>query len=615
MAELLIEIWSYTEINDRLAISRVSSKWRSVALAAASMWTLIDLTAQKPALVRKLLERSGISPIHLTLKRKRQDYPFLVQVRVDSDHSRPSSQPKPPKLISQSEVDQVISNCASLDGIIERKSECYISEQTLTKPMPHLRRLNLSTTYFFHDSDSSDSLTEPLVMPFPIFAHSTPLLRDISFDRFHANWADPIYQNLTKISLIRPKSPASPSDILRILTACPDLEHLNLIDCFSNEKSTMKITNTTAMAKQMPEIGHRNDKLTELRKLRHLHVQNYRNDSISDFLSALSTLSLDHLYVGAPAYSGFTDKFGSQIQSVLPTIRHTKVLSIAIGYSRYILRGSLNSSHPSAAQSSRDGTTKDSGSEDLNWTWIYCPRLSSVYSEYSSDETSQDESTKPSMDQWLATLTAIGRRGPSDDNKQLYPVPAAIEKAHRLKTFTLLLEHVSLGGVDLGSIEELEVNDGVIFPDDIYHTVFSRCQNIQRLRMSYNKGVGILTTVVENQLLPRLRELHLGTMEQLVPKQETRYLDGHLITWVENRQRRTMPEERHGIQSLEKIVLQRKRGNDLWDEVMRETIQNALGSQGTFEMVYSETFDQRFDRRGLTEESDLSSPSSYQSHF
>lgn len=610
MDELLIGIWAYTDLRDRFVVSQVSKRWRQVALSAPTLWSLIDLEHNHGPRLRNLLQRSGSSPLHLIVNVKQppnqrtgllglqpnsQPFSFYNHRRLLYDPSMDqfdhmNSTSNPPPLLTQKEFDEIVTRCVTLDAFVGESKLFYVTSKTLNTPMPYLKTLRLMEP----DSSSSPfalSLT-PVGIPIaiPIFGKETPRLRELHFEYIHAQWEDPIYKDLTVLRLSYPKQRITIQQLLQILDSCLKMKELELKGCLEYGAS-LPASNTS-------ELDSR--KVVGLSRLNHFHFEDYYITSMVDLLSSLSLPSLDHLHIVVNGYGGFTDKYGRPLKSLLPTIGKTTDLLIGGKDGRNILQG-LNRGIMTQIKNRKDSNSgrwyflsldpnrkisfRPFPDEPLRHnlappitlsgsTGMYHPPIRHI------TPTENDFLTRGHVAEWAATEITLGVPsigGASPGMQYPNPFSASVRSSSE---FMDVLEQASLGGLSLHKIERLELTDGTYYMDDTYRDIFARCEGIQKLKVSYNKGIGILNAIIKQKLCPMLTEVYLSGIEVYPSYHQVTYSPPSptlLADWVESRQNNS------DLQPLTRLIVQFSDNEDIiLDAETRKRIEDGLGDNGVF---------------------------------
>ncbi|KAG8855923.1 hypothetical protein FRB91_001544 [Serendipita sp. 411] len=365
--ELLIEIWSYISTEDLFSVSAVCQRWRRVSLDAAKLWTEIHFDKHQRARIELLLDRAKNSPLEISMNSMRPMTPMVswsyqlqlrrMQVQQRESQGRgwcesgavyngyypphplrptmrqpflrqlddedeeydclgPVYSQKPSYTLPSSRFNQIVQRAKSLRAIFGAGPSSYVTNKTLTLPMPYLRRLSLfkgpggpgmhpSMMHPFRTTfppGSSGNNKENQTKLATWFGGSTPYLKELDLSCIHAPWNDPIYSKLTHLRINVPDTRAKISELLRILRRCPDMEYLDLSEVIARrlavvDEDEQGIYDTDK--KQLP---------VELNKLWYLHVQESGPGAIvSDLLSVITCPRLETLVICSSTQSALTN--------------------------------------------------------------------------------------------------------------------------------------------------------------------------------------------------------------------------------------------------------------------------------------------------------------------
>lgn len=616
MDEVLIDIWTYTDLHDRFSISRVSNRWRQVALSATSLWTLMDLEYNHVRRLRNLLQRSGSSPLHLVLSVKKysngragtfgssvnppslsfynhrklnlyDDYPQGSLFGQTSLASIPRLTSTYASFLSQKEFDGIVTRSATLDAFIGEGTRFYVTQKTLNLPMPYLKTLRLMAEGTATGSQSfsfSPTLTiEPIL--FPMFGKETPSLREVYFENIHAQWGDPIYKNLTKLRLSHPIQRATVPQILRILESCPRIANLQLKGCLQGDPP-LTVNNTVDLD---------NRPVVRLSRMNYFHLEDSDSIPIVELLTSLSLPPLNHLYLVDPGYKCITDTYGRPLNSLLPTIGQPTDLMISGYKGHYTLQGMNRNAKVYDTSTQSNGISRwlystrcATANRQLNqFTFGPAPLPTNPFATAGNDNPSINQSIQVNPNHsvatvfngWTATAVAVGIQPPEVSEIEAQLLHHTITSGDGSSDFIELLDQVSLGGVQFHRIERLEIRDGIYFEDTIYRDVLSRCESIQKLRFSYNKGLGILNAIVKQEHCPMLTDVYLCGIEPFLGSRSGQTIPSPtvLAEWVESRQ------EASSCRRLKKIVVHFfDRDDAILNDETRKRIENGLEDGGTF---------------------------------
>lgn len=243
------------------------------------------------------------------------------------------------------------------------------------------------------------------------------------------------------------------------------------------------------------------------------------------------------------------------------------------------------------------------------WSWVYCadiklrgflpdlafyhPGLARVISNLSFSDIDSSEATardNNTVAKWIAVAVSRGEQVVIDGLLQpndtpdsagvIRDKPVNVTITDHCTVLVELFRQTACGGVRLDTIERLEIGNGFLLPDDVYHDFFSSCHALREIKVSFNTGVGILTAVIKDQLSPNLTVIHLDSMDQFHSRTVGRIPLGLLAVWVESR-KKAAQSITNNIQFLKKIIVQNVSS---WDAVCQEEsksrIEAALGDGG-----------------------------------
>jgi hypothetical protein len=277
---LMVEIWDYLAVEDRISLTAVSKRLRNVALNSATLWRFIHVhSGVTLKQVETLLARGDQAQLCIYVKE------LLFMRRTSRSYITPFFYNYPPPPVpptpSNGTIDTVLAALARatvLDTVAFKTNgpavippPHIINIESLDMPMPVLRSLRLvETSYGFRGIPPPAPLLGQQPAPHPaIFGGSTPSLRHLTVLDTTLEWSDPIYKNLTYLLIRRPSMRCAFLRLLDILRACPDLVYLGLDSVIGTCDSFQKgIT------------------LPRLERLFVVDIDTYR---ISSFLEQLST--------------------------------------------------------------------------------------------------------------------------------------------------------------------------------------------------------------------------------------------------------------------------------------------------------------------------------------
>lgn len=235
---LMVEIWDYLAVEDRVTLTAVSRRFRNVALNSAIMWRFIHVhSGANLKQIETLLARGDQAQLCIYVKE--QPYPR----RASRSYITPYfynylSPPFPSASVNSGTTDAVLAalpRATVLDAVAYKVNgpasvppPHVINVESLTMTMPILTSLRLfETGYGFRGIAPQPIGQQPPPHP-PIFGGSTPSLRHLAVLDTTLEWSDPIYKNLTYLLIRRPLMRCSFPRLLDILRACPDLTYLGL---------------------------------------------------------------------------------------------------------------------------------------------------------------------------------------------------------------------------------------------------------------------------------------------------------------------------------------------------------------------------------------------------
>lgn len=197
-----------------MEVTLVSKRLRSVALSAYKLWSTINVPLVTANHARLLVQRSGKTGLKVCVKqvgmgRRRIGFGRLVQIR------RP-----PPWGVD--EFIGVVDRIEYLDGMVGPTS--YLNYETFPLRMPRLRTLVLRGTPRHPDQ------AETTEVPHPLFAGSPSLLRVVLLDSIHSSWSDPVFADLSHLSIRHPETRPTFMELGVVLDSCPNLQSLELFD-------------------------------------------------------------------------------------------------------------------------------------------------------------------------------------------------------------------------------------------------------------------------------------------------------------------------------------------------------------------------------------------------
>ena len=277
---LMVEIWDYLAVEDRVTLTAVSRRFRNVALNSATLWRFIHVhSGVTLKQLETLLSRGAQTQLCIYVYVKEPPYPRgSSRSYITPFFYNYLPPPYPPILIHNGTTDAVLAalpRATVLDTVAHKVNGTsviipphVISVESLTMPMPNLRSLRLF--------EPVRTLSPPPLIlgqqPAPqsaLFGGETPSLHHLAILDSSLEWSDPIYKNLTYLLIRRPSTRCAFPRLLDILRACPDLTYLGLDSVLGAGDSFQK------------EVT-----LPRLERLFVIEIDTYR---ISSFLENLST--------------------------------------------------------------------------------------------------------------------------------------------------------------------------------------------------------------------------------------------------------------------------------------------------------------------------------------
>jgi hypothetical protein len=245
--DILVEIWDWLSVDDRIGLTAISKRWRRVALQTSRLWKYLHISPHvNYRRIMGLLSRARSAPLHIVLDSNVHPpcirFPYSwrrgsVPLPIQSDHTGPYSSPPVDYFSRHSEIaNNIIGRAVVLHSFVEIPQprshlgfSGVLSIESLQVPMPWLQSLRLAgTSPKYKPGRRAVSTTHDLFL----FSQTTPRLRHVSFTSFHPAWSDPIYSHLTYIKIQRPYSLCDIKTLHRILQRCPLLTDLHLDSVF-----------------------------------------------------------------------------------------------------------------------------------------------------------------------------------------------------------------------------------------------------------------------------------------------------------------------------------------------------------------------------------------------
>ena len=259
--DILVEVWDYLSVNDRIGLTAISKRWRRVALHTPKLWKYIHISPHiDHRRITGLLSRTQDAPLHIALDNN-ADPPYIrfpyspwrgwgvpVPPFMQLDHA--GAYPSHPVDFSPhlGLANSVIGRAVVLQASVQMPSQFSypgiagaLSIAALQAPMPWLQSLRLS-------GPSSRHRAAQTTLHLFMFSGTTPRLRHVDFTSFHPAWSDPIYTHLTYINIRRPYSRCNTKTLHTILQRCPSLTDLHLDSVFvDDDESSLPVAPLPAL--------------------------------------------------------------------------------------------------------------------------------------------------------------------------------------------------------------------------------------------------------------------------------------------------------------------------------------------------------------------------------
>ena len=251
--DVLVEVWDWLSVDDRIGLTTISKRWRRVALQTSRLWKYIHISPHvNSRRIMGLLSRARSAPLHIVLDSNVHPpyirYPYSwrrgpIPLPIQSDHTGPYPNLPTDYFSRHSEIaNNIIGRAVVLHAFVEipqRRSHLGFAGalpiESLQVPMPWLQSLRLIGTSPRHKPRRR---AVPTTHDFFLFSQTTPRLRHVNFTSFHPAWSDPIYSHLTYIKIKRPYSLCDIKTLHKILQRCPLLTDLHLDSVFVDNDST-----------------------------------------------------------------------------------------------------------------------------------------------------------------------------------------------------------------------------------------------------------------------------------------------------------------------------------------------------------------------------------------
>lgn len=305
--KIMTEVVRESAPRERLFVGQICSHWRKRVLATRSLWSVVDLRWK--TLSNEYLRRSAPLPIDVAFHTQNfydaVDIDYFSHLRVLSPHSERL------RTLALQIPQQFVS--ASLKSICSR-------------PAPNLRSLILKG-----DDDDLDFTEQEAAAPadtINLFQNHTPNLVQVNLKQISMHWESPLFVNLTVLRLEACSAPASESNLLQILSRCPDLEALH-------------VGKMRDLTRGISDCSPQQSEIQSLPKLRILNLQGLTAYDIRKLLWRLSLPNTTQLTISCclDDRHSFCDLF-PPLPHRMANIHSMKSLSISVGH-RTQLRGTL----------------------------------------------------------------------------------------------------------------------------------------------------------------------------------------------------------------------------------------------------------------------------------
>ena len=250
--DILVEIWDWLPVDDRIGLTTISKRWRRVALQTSTLWKYIHISPHvNSRRITCLVSRARNAPLHIVLDNNVHPpyirYPYSwrggpAPLSIQHDYAAPYPSLPVDSLPHLEIASNIIGRAVVLQAFVEipqRRNPLSFSGalpiESLQVPMPWLQSLRLSGISPRHKARRRAVPTHD----FFLFGQTTPRLRHVNFTSFHPAWSDPIYSHLTYIKIKRPYSPCKVESLHKILQRCPLLTHLHLDSVFVNNEESL----------------------------------------------------------------------------------------------------------------------------------------------------------------------------------------------------------------------------------------------------------------------------------------------------------------------------------------------------------------------------------------
>ncbi|KAG8855922.1 hypothetical protein FRB91_001543 [Serendipita sp. 411] len=541
MDDILVEVWSYNSISDRLSISQVCRKWRHVSLGTTKLWTELDFDNTSTRMLYMLLKRAGtsryITRISARSPRFMQVNPYTRNVQYRKDlgpcghgcaHgmlSYPTTSQTalsyPPVLSPKSafplhHFNKIIQNSKLIWALVRNEETAYFNHSTLTLPMPHLQCLILSIPRRMRMKGpkqliiSTPGQWEDLKQ---WFGGVTPQLKEVYLDEISAPWEDRIYANLTHLQLNSPYYKVRPYQLLRILLHCPTMEYLDIVKCLSAPDET-----------EVPFINRRES--------REINISNKAQSTAVDKLPLVTLSKLWYLHLDEPdseAFSKFLPRIVCPALESL-TICASNVLCLVSFTEAMMLHDDRDGPDNNTAQTleafrsffSRTTTLKFSTCSSHHF--ISIGRFGGAPSQNNARWIRRGHSImKCSVPGWSISCS-VRDYSPSPPNKRHHSGDTRLDHI-------VFLDQAEFLGVRYDQVELVNIVGYIDLGETFYQDIFSRCLHLKNITLHpYNieaehrflrrrkhetscltprTAMDILTRVIKDDLCPELDQLQL----------------------------------------------------------------------------------------------------------
>ncbi|KAG8815461.1 hypothetical protein FRC17_000702, partial [Serendipita sp. 399] len=205
--------------------------------------------------------------------------------------------PKQPERFPTGPFDEIVQRARLLRATVRESNYAYVNQKTLTLPMPQLQCLVLTyerTGFYFGPKISFETWKQINKW----FGGVTHQLKELYLSQIHPQWDDKIFTNLTHLQLNSPHTTTRPSRLLRILSLCPTMEYLDIVNCFSQPPKDHSADVSTDTDSGDDGAADRSS-LVVMRRLLYLHFDDSESHSFSSFLSRIVCPVLETMIICA----------------------------------------------------------------------------------------------------------------------------------------------------------------------------------------------------------------------------------------------------------------------------------------------------------------------------